>query len=389
MNNDTYFEIDTKVIEENIKNIISSRSEYKYYIGILKGKAYGYGYEIAKTIIKTGINYLAVATIDEALKLREYIGNDFPIMCLQPVDFKYIKTCLDNNITITIPDISYYKKLVKEDFSSSLKVQLKLNTGMNRIGLETQDEVKFIYDDLIKNKKYNILLEGIYSHFASLGIVDDLWDKQVNKFKELTSLISLSDIKMVHMFSSNSLSAHPKLDFCNATRIGQLMFGNYLNNINEDGFINKLKKMKRNYIRKKLNLSPLNEKFYIPVNPAIKLISTIQSIKWVKMGEKVGYDGEYVMNEDGYVAMIPIGYADGMNKNFKGKDVIIGGKRYKIIGNINMCMTLIKVDKSIKLGDKVLLIGNDLTPKKVASSLEISVPYLLCSFENYIKRIYK
>ena len=100
MNNDTYFEIDTKVIEENIKNIISSRSGYEYYIGILKGKAYGYGYEIVKTVIKTGINYLAVATFDEALKLREYIGKDFPIMCLQPVDLKYIKTCLDNNITI-------------------------------------------------------------------------------------------------------------------------------------------------------------------------------------------------------------------------------------------------------------------------------------------------
>ena len=388
MNNDTCFEIDTKIIKENIKRIIDSRCGYDYYIAVVKGKAYGYGYEIAKTITQTKINYLAVATINEAIEVRKYISKDFPIMCLQPVSLNDIKTCLDNNITITIPDINYYKKLVKEN-PSSLKIQLKLNTGMNRMGLESKEEVKIIYDDLIKNKKYNIILEGIYSHFASLGIVDSLWDKQVNRFKELTSLIDIKDIKMVHMFSSNSLSAHPKLDFCNTTRIGQLIFGNYLNNINESGFINKLKKIKRDYIRNKKNLSPLNKEFFIDVKPAIKLVSTIECIKNVKKGEKVGYDGEYVADEDTNIAMIPIGYADGLNKNFTGKYVLINNKKYKIVGEINMCMTLIKVDKSVKVGDNVVLIGDELTPKKVAYSVGVSVPYLLCSFENYIKRIYK
>lgn len=388
MNNDTYFEIDTKIIKENIKKIIDSRSGYDYYIAVVKGKAYGYGYEIAKTITETKINYLAVATINEAIEVRKYIPKDFPIMCLQPVNLNDIKTCLENNITITIPDINYYKKLVKEN-PSSLKIQLKLNTGMNRMGLESKEEIKTIYDDLIKNKKYNIILEGIYSHFASLGIVDDLWDKQVNKFKELTSLINIKEIKMIHMFSSNSLSAHPKLDFCNTTRIGQLIFGNYLNNINESGFINKLKKIKRDYIRNKKGLSPLNKEFFIDVKPAIKLISTIECIKKIKKGEKVGYDGEYIADEDTNIAMIPIGYADGLNKNFTGKYVLINNKKYQIVGEINMCMTLIKVDKSIKIGDQVTLIGDELTPKKVAYSIGTSVPYLLCSFENYIKRIYK
>lgn len=388
MDNDTYFEIDTKIIKENIKKIIDSRSGYDYYIAVVKGKAYGYGYEIAKTITETKINYLAVATINEAIEVRKYIPKDFPIMCLQPVNLNDIKTCLENNITITIPDINYYKKLVKEN-PSSLKIQLKLNTGMNRMGLESKEEVKTIYDDLIKNKKYNIILEGIYSHFASLGIVDNLWDKQVNKFKELTSLINIKEIKMIHMFSSNSLSAHPKLDFCNTTRIGQLIFGNYLNNINESGFINKLKKIKRDYIRNKKGLSPLNKEFFIDVKPAIKLISTIECIKKIKKGEKVGYDGEYIADEDINIAMIPIGYADGLNKNFTGKYVLINNKKYQIVGEINMCMTLIKVDKNVKIGDQVTLIGDELTPKKVAYSIGTSVPYLLCSFENYIKRIYK
>ena len=89
------------------------------------------------------------------------------------------------------------------------------------------------------------------------------------------------------------------------------------------------------------------------------------------------------------VAMVPIGYAEGLNKNFTNKYVLINNKKYQIIGEINMCMTLIKVDKNVKLGDKVIFIGNELTPKKVANSLGIAVPYMLCSFDSYIKKIYK
>lgn len=389
MNNKNYIEVDTKIIENNIKNILKAKPEYAYYIAVIKGNAYGHGYEIAKTIINTPINYLAVATIEEALEVRKYIPEHFPIMCLQPTNIENVPVCIKNNITITIPDYIYYEKLKKIKLTDKLKIQIKLNTGMNRIGLDTKKEVQSIYNDLIVKNKYNMVLEGIYSHFATLGIVDKTWDNQIKKFKDLISLIDYKKIKMIHMFSSYSISIHPKLDFCNTVRLGQIIFGNNINNINENGFINKLKKIKRNIIRKKKKLSPLNKNFLIDVKPSFKLVSTIESIKNIKKGEKVGYDGKYIATEDTKIAMIPIGYADGLNKNFAGKQVIINDKLYQIIGEINMCMTLIKIDNNVKINDKVILIGDKLTPKKVANSLGIHVPYLLCSFQTYIKKIYK
>ncbi len=389
MDNGTYIEIDTKTLKNNVKNIIKARNNYDYYVAVIKGKAYGCGYEVAKYLVDTKINYLAVATINEALEVRKYINKDFPILCLQPVDINEIEQCIDNNITITIPDYNYYKKLIKKELKTKIKVHLKLNTGMNRIGIDKKQEINEIYDNLITNKKYNIELEGIYSHFATLGIVDTEWDEQVNRFKNLTNKIDLNKIKMIHMYSSNSLSIHPKLDFCNTVRIGQLLFGNNFSNINENGFINKLKKIKREHIRKTKKLSNLNKDFFIDTKPVFKLISTIESIKDVNAMERVGYDGEYLATENIKVAMVPIGYADGLNKSFTNKYVLINNKEYQIIGEINMCMTLIKVDNEVKLGDKVTFIGDSLTPKKVANSLGIPVPYMLCSFEDYIKRIYK
>lgn len=388
MKNDTYIEIDTNVIKDNVDKIIRSRGGYDYYIAVIKGKAYGYGYEIAKYLTDTGINYLAVATLSEALEVRKHIDKDFPVLCLQPIDLEDIKVCIKNNITITIPDYDYYEKLVSLKITS-LKVQLKLNTGMNRLGFDDKNLIKSIYDDLILNKKYNIELEGIYSHFATLGIVDTEWDMQVSRFKDLISLIDIDKIKMVHMYSSNSLSIHPKLDFCNAVRIGQLVFGNSFHNINVDGFANKLKKIKRNYVRKHNNLSALNDDFFIDTKYAIKLLSNVQTIKKVSKGERVGYDGEYLAMEDINVAMVPIGYCDGLHRNFTNKCVLINGKKYQIIGEINMCMTLIKVDDDVHIGDKAMFIGDELTPRIVASSIGVPVPYLLCSFDSSIKRMYK
>lgn len=389
MNNETYIEVDTKVLKDNVKKIVMARPGYDYYVAVVKGKAYGYGYEVVKALVDTEINYFAVATIDEALEVRKYVDKDFPILCLQPVELSDIDICIKNNLTITIPDYAYYKRLVGKKLANTLKIQVKLNTGMNRIGINDSDEVKCIYDDLVINKKYDLVFEGIYSHFATLGIVDSEWDLQVTRFKDLTSLIDLSKIEMVHMFSSNSLSIHPKLDFCNAVRIGQLLFGNCFYNINSNGFINGLKKIKRDYVRRSKGLSLLNTDFYIDVKFGIKLVSTIQSIKDVSAFEKVGYDGEYLTTCDTKVAMVPIGYADGLNRNFTNKCVLINGKKYQIIGEINMCMTLIKVDDDVKLGDKVIFIGDDLSPRMVANSLGIAVPYMLCSFDSYIKRLYK
>ena len=233
-----YIEIDTKILEDNIENIKNKYNDYKYYIGVIKGNGYGHGLEIAKYITKYGINYLAVSTLEEAINVRKMV--DTPILCLQPIELDELNITEENNITITVSSYDYFKKLIEKDID--IKVHLKLDTGMNRLGINNKEEVNEIYNNLINNEK--IKLEGIYTHLATLGIIDKKWDEQINSFKYLTSEIDLNKIDIVHLYSTNSLVIHPKLDFANGVRIGILMYGMAPREINYNGIKGKIKRFK-------------------------------------------------------------------------------------------------------------------------------------------------
>ena len=187
----TYIEINLDSLCHNIKNIVNTFNNYKYYIGVIKGNAYGHGEYISKYITQCGINYLAVSTLEEAINTRKYVDKDFPILCLQPISLEYINEIIKNNITICISNIEYFNKLKELKLKKTIKFHLKLNTGMNRLGISNIDEVNQIFND----ENENLEFEGIFTHLCTNGVYDNLYDKQVKKFKELTSEIDLSKIK--------------------------------------------------------------------------------------------------------------------------------------------------------------------------------------------------
>lgn len=386
---DNYIEIDTKIINNNIKKITEERPGYKYYIMVIKGNCYGHGFELLKYLDKTYINTFAVATYEEAKEARTYLDKKYSILILQPINLSNIDDAVKNNFIITLSSYDYYNKLIKLNNIHGLKIHLKLNTGMNRLGLDNPKEINTIYNDLVIDKKYNITLDGIYSHLSSFGIVDKLFDNQIDKFKELTSSIDLSKINMIHLYSSSSLSIHPKVDFCNGVRIGKLVFGLNFDNFNTSGLINNLKNIKRNIVRNRLKLSPLNENMCIDVKPAFSLYSTVSEVRFVEKGTNVGYDGEYVTTNDEYIAVVPIGYSNGLNRKFSNGYVTINNKKYKIVSAINMCMMLISVDSKVKVNDNVTIIGKDLDIKTVPDIIHENSLSILCGLKENIKRIYK
>ena len=351
----TYVEINTSIIENNIKNIINKYNDYKYYIGVVKGNAYGHGMEVAKYLLNSGINYLAVSTLDEALEIRKNVSNNCPILILQPVDLEYIDICSKENITITISSYDYYLRL-KELNISNLKVHLKIDSGMNRLGLNNKEQVNTIFNELINSN--NIILEGIYTHLGTLGIIDSRFDNQINRFKELTKDIDLTKIEIVHIYSSNAVVIHPKLEFANGCRLGIIMYGLSPRNFNNNGFKNKLREIKRNYTRKKLNLSPINTDFTIDVKPAFRLVSEVNEIKEVNANEYIGYGFSYKTDSKCKVAIVHTGYMDGLSLKHKGRNVYINDKQYPIIGVVNMGMLVIKIDDTVKVGDRVDVIRN-------------------------------
>lgn len=376
-----YVEIDVKTLKNNVKNIIEKYPNYKYYIGVIKGNAYGHGLDIVKYIIDSGINYLAVSTLEEALYVRKIVN--IPILCLQPISLDELAIASKNNIAITLSSYDYYKQLIKKNIK--IDVHLKLDTGMNRLGLNKKDEVDEIYNNLITNR--NIKLQGLYTHLATLGIMDKKWDNQVDNFLYLTSDIDLNKIDLVHIFSTNSLVIHPKLNFCNGVRIGILMYGICPNPIRYNGIKGKIRKIKKNYLVNKYNISKTYDNYNVEVKPCLKLISKVIEIKDVKRNEYIGYGLNYKTPINTRVAIIPVGYLDGLSLQNSGRYLTINNNRYKIVGSINMKMLTVIVDKKVEVGDTVTVIGDDI--RYICNYTKVTPHNLLTSISSNIKREYK
>lgn len=383
----TYVEVNIDNLKDNVKNIVNNYNKYNYFIGVVKGNCYGHGVTyVINELIESGINYLAVSSLEEALEARN-VNKKIPILCLEPIAIEYLDICIKNKITITVHDYNYAKKLIEKNINKKIKIHLKIDSGMNRLGFKDKNELNEIYEKLKENK--NIELEGIYTHFATLGINDKEWDNQLNKFKYLTEDINLSEIPIVHLAKSAAFIDHPKIDFCNGIRLGIAMYGYDPNpKYNTNGIKNKLRQIKRNILRKKNKVSETTTKIPFELKPAFKMYTELIQIKKVKKGEFVGYGAMYRADEDITIGIMPVGYDDGIFRKSTGRYVSIKNKRYKIIGDVGMGMTAVKIDDSIEITDRVTLIGDNIPIKEVATHNGTSIYETMCNIGKTIPRVY-
>ena len=383
----TYVEVNIDNLKDNVKNIVNNYNKYNYFIGVVKGNCYGHGVTyVINELIESGINYLAVSSLEEALEARN-VNKKIPILCLEPIAIEYLDICIKNKITITVHDYNYAKKLIEKNINKKIKIHLKIDSGMNRLGFKDKNELNEIYEKLKENK--NIELEGIYTHFATLGINDKEWDNQLNKFKYLTEDINLSEIPIVHLAKSAAFIDHPKIDFCNGIRLGIAMYGYDPNpKYNTNGIKNKLRQIKRNILRKKNKVSETTTKIPFELKPSFKMYTELIQIKKVKKGEFVGYGAMYRADEDITIGIMPVGYDDGIFRKSTGRYVSIKNKRYKIIGDVGMGMTAVKIDDSIEITDRVTLIGDNIPIKEVATHNGTSIYETMCNIGKTIPRVY-
>ena len=216
----TRIEVNLDNISYNVKNIVEKFSEYQYHIAMVKANAYGHGMYVINEMIKSGINYFAVSSLEEAMQIRRY-SKEIPVLCTEIIDLDCIDVAINNNITLTIHDYEYLEKISK--LKKEATVHIKIDTGMHRIGVSTRKEFNQIVELIKKNK--NIKLEGLYTHFATPGVIDKFYDNQIKEFKNITKDIDLKEIPIIHMSSSFISLSHPKIEFCNAIRIGTILYG--------------------------------------------------------------------------------------------------------------------------------------------------------------------
>lgn len=338
----TFALINKTNLENNIKEIIKNY-DYKYYFGVIKANCYGHGINLVKVMDKAGINYFCTATLEETIEARRY--TDKPILCFGFIHMDEMDLVIKNNITITIGSYDYFKEIIK--VNPKVKVHIKINTGMNRFGIKDKDE---LFDVVNKLKKSNMELEGIYTHFATTGVSDGYYDKQVKNFEKITSLINLSDIKIVHLFNSVSTVRHNKLPYANGIRFGLLMYGfSYKMNV---GRLTKLHRLVSYR-----NISPTMFTNNLNLKKVLSLYSEVVNINKITKNEFVGYDAKYIAKENELIAVVSIGHGDGITSCYK--KVQINGKLFPIVA-ICMDYIMVKVDDSVKLYDKVWLICDEL-----------------------------
>ena len=382
----TFIEINLDNIIKNVKTIIKKYPDYKYYIGMVKSNAYGHGMYVINEMINNGINYLAVSNLEEALDIRRF-NKDIPVLCVEPIELDSIDVAIKNNVTITIHDIDYFKK-INDQIKKKIKVHIKIDTGMIRLGIKDKDEFNEIVK-LIKEND-NIYLEGLFTHFATPGVNDKFYDNQISKFKYITSDIDLSKIDIIHLSSSFIMLAHPKIEIANGVRCGTILFGydiapKKLNNSPK----NILRKIRNSYLIKKYNISKTYENVDIDLKPAFKVKTNVIQIKKIKKHEKVGYGILYEAQKDEIIATLPIGYDDGIGINHDNRYVLINNKKYKAVGEISMCMMSVLVDESVKVGDSVTIMGDSITLGMMSRLNNTSIHNTLVNIGKVLPRIYK
>ncbi len=383
--NNTYLEINLDTLKNNVKSIIKKYNNYDYYFGVVKSDAYGHGSYVVNSLIEGGINYLAVSYLDEALEVRKY-NQDIPLLCFVPIDLSDIDKVIENNITITITSYEYLTSLIKK-LKKNIKVHIKLDCGMNRLGFKNRKDVTKAYKD-IRNNKY-ITLEGIYTHLSTVGVHESGYDNQIKKFKELTKDIDLNKIPIVHITSSSNLVAHDKIEWTNGVRLGSIMYGyNPTIRTNNHGIINKLRNIRNKYMQKKLKLSKVITDVDLDIKPAIKMYTNIIQIKDVKKGEHVGYGLSYIAKEDMKIAIIPVGYNNGIGFGISSHYVMINDKKYYSVGQTSMNMMFIKIDETVNINDRVYIINEKITPKMVANMTNKLTIEILLMAGHSNKKIY-
>jgi len=368
-----WIEVKGKAIETNVRQLRSKLSKNCQFMAVVKADGYGHDAElVSQYAINGGASQLGVATLNEGTKLRSS-GVKKPILILGNLYTKSdLIICFKNDLMPTISSIRecLICNNIGKQFGLKFLLHLKVDTGMSRLGFEYN---KFVQQfEKIKSFE-NILIEGIYSHLSSADEANALNPKSITqsqrlKFNELLKHINLDRNNEIKIHLANSAGMLINKDFhFQMVRVGLSMYG-----------YSPLDKIDKN----------------LSLKPALFLKSKVAFIRTIDPGVGVSYGGKFVSHRKTNLAVLSIGYADGVPRNLSGKiNVIHNDKLYPQVGSITMDQMMVDITGSseIKVGSTIVLLGSD--GDKTISPLEWArksntIPWeILCSFKNRLPRV--
>lgn len=342
------------------------------FLAVVKANAYGHGViQCAKAAIEAGANWLGVVEINSALELRK-ADIKAPILVLGYPEINLLNDASKNNISVPVISLDYAKEISEMKFSGKLKVHLKVETGLNRLGM-LEDEALLACKVLQTNS--NIEVEGIYSHLAAVeeGKIDFTF-KQIDNFKKIIRAFENQNIHipLKHIAASAGAMLVPEAHF-DMVRDGISTYGLWPSGENKESF------GAQDFLE-----------------PVLSFKTQIVQVKNIKAGEKVGYGCTFEAKNDMTIGILPVGYFDGLDRGLSNKgEVLVDGARCPIIGRVAMNMIIIKLkveSEKLKARQEVTIIGKDgdeeITVDEIADKLGTINYEVVARLPEHLKRIY-
>ncbi|MDA9738021.1 alanine racemase [Prochlorococcus sp. AH-736-L17] len=368
-----WIEVKGKAIETNVRQLRSKLRNNCQFMAVVKADGYGHDAKlVSEYAIKGGASQLGVATLNEGIKLRSS-GVKKPILILGNLYTKRdLIICFENDLMPTISSVRecLICNNIGKQFGLKFPLHLKVDTGMSRLGFEYH---KFVQQFENIKSFDNIAIEGIYSHLSSADELNSLDSKSITqlqrqKFQELLKQINVDRNKNIKIHLANSAGMLLDKNFhFHMVRVGLSMYG-----------YKPLSKLNKNLLLK----------------PALSLKVKVAFIRTIDKGVSVSYGGKFVSHRKTKLAVLSIGYADGVPRNLSGKiNVIHNNKFYSQVGSITMDQMMVDITDSneIKVGSTMVLLGSD--GDKTISPLEWArksntIPWeILCSFKNRLPKV--
>jgi len=358
------------ICTENLRknyNLICRMASGAKVISVVKAEAYGHGAaETCRVLQSEGCRIFAVATADEGLALRQAgIESDILILGVTPVPQAGILA--ENGFIQTVNSRSYAQSLDSQRTSAPVRVHIKIDTGMSRLGIychsasqcdTAAEDVAFIHS------LPNLRAEGIYTHFACSDEPDDVMTpRQFESFRAVCAAAKERgvDVGMRHCCNSAAILKYPQMHL-DAVRAGILLYGLEPDGSDTHGLL-----------------------------PVMRVLARVAQITELRPGDTVSYGAAFTAEREMRIATVSIGYADGIPRGLSQKaEVVIRGRRAPLIGRIcmDMCMADITGIKDCEPGDEVEIFGGEVSVNELARRMGTINYELLCSVKNRVPRRY-
>lgn len=358
----SYIELNKTALINNvhfIKTLLPSTTQLS---AVVKGNAYGHGIESYIPIAEeAGINHFSVYKIDEALRVFKTLKNKATILIMGFIDLDEMTWAIENEIEFFVyDDLRLLKSIeIAKKIGKKAIVHLEIETGLNRTGYQPKNinRLSTIIED---NKKF-LNVKGICSHLAGAESISNYLriKNQISSFNKSVKAFEKKGIsfEQKHLACSAAIINYPKTKL-DLVRVGIMQYGLWSS---------------------KETLMCYSSKYKATTDPLKRVISwksKIANIKEVKSGEFVGYGTTFMAEGSMKIALIPVGYSDGYSRSLSNQGrVLVNGIRASVVGIINMNSIMIDITliPDVKIGDEVVLIGNqDEMDVSIASFSELS-----------------